>query len=269
MLQLSTPLTADLLGLFGSALLVVGYHLYLAARLRRDPNYTIQAVNRSARTAWVEALMAGNQRDVLPVQTLRNSTMAATFLASTAILLVIGVLNLSDHGGTLGHAIESIAHKEAGGELWAFQLMPLVVDLFCAFFCFTLAIRMYNHVGYLINANMPGHTVVTPQYVAELLNRGGWYYSLGMRSYYLAVPLLLGLFGPSYMLLATLGLMVIFYHVDRSPIQDLLPRPSGSQEEPAAPPPLELRPVPGGSQRNRRGAGREPEVLQERQGAVG
>jgi len=36
------------------------------------------------------------KKDILAVQTLRNSTMAATFLASTAVLLIIGVLTLSE-----------------------------------------------------------------------------------------------------------------------------------------------------------------------------
>ena len=35
-----------------------------------------------------------NQRDILAVQTLRNWTMASTFLASTAILIALGVFNL-------------------------------------------------------------------------------------------------------------------------------------------------------------------------------
>ena len=41
------------------------------------------------------------------------------------------------------------------------RLLPLLVDLFWAFFCFTLDIRANNHVGYLIVAG-DRHAVVTP-----------------------------------------------------------------------------------------------------------
>lgn len=48
-------------------------------------------MNAMARTAWVERIMQ-NEDGILAVQTLRNSTLVATFLASTAVLLIIGVL---------------------------------------------------------------------------------------------------------------------------------------------------------------------------------
>ncbi len=53
--------------------------------------------------------------------------------------------------------------------------------------------------------------------MAQLLNRSGNYYSLGMRAYYLSVPLVFWLFGPLYLLIASIGLVVALYHVDRAP----------------------------------------------------
>ena len=38
-----------------------------------------------------------------------------------------------------------------------------------------------------------------------------------MRAYYLAVPLVFWLFGPHFMLLATLVLIPILYYLDRTP----------------------------------------------------
>jgi uncharacterized membrane protein len=105
-----------------------------------------------------------------------------------------------------------------GYELWVVKLLCLLVDLFVAFFSFALAMRMYNHVGYLINSSQElGRYSNSPGYVAALLNRGGGYYSLGMRSYYVAVPLVFWLFGPDLMLVATAVLITILYHIDRAP----------------------------------------------------
>ena len=86
-----------------------------------------------------------------------------------------------------------------------------------AFFCFSLAVRLYNHVGYLINAGGDPRLSPTPAFVARLLNRGGRYYSLGMRAYYLSVPLVFWLFGPWYLVISACGVVAVLFHVDRAP----------------------------------------------------
>jgi uncharacterized membrane protein len=202
-----------------SLVLIIGYQFYLRYRLRRNPGYTIQAINAQAREVWVESIMTVPGKDILAVQTLRNSTMAATFLASTAILLIIGVLNLMQKSDSIGAMFSPMRpeHLAMSAHFWGFKLLPLAVVFFWAFFCFTLAIRMYNHVGYLINAAGGRAFGPTPLYVAHLLNRSGKYYSLGMRAYYLSVPLVFWLFGPLYLVAASIGLVVVLYHVDRAP----------------------------------------------------
>lgn len=208
----------DIIGFVTSTALVVGYHFYLRWRLCHDGAYTIQALNHLARRAWVENVMADSKKDVMAVQTLRNSTMAAIFLASTAVLMIIGVLNLSQMGDKMGLWQGVTRIGATGRELWVVKLVCVLADLFVAFFSFALAVRMYNHVGYLINSPQHlGRYTNSPAYVATLLNRGGRYYSLGMRGYYLAVPLVFWLFGPDLMLVATVGLVTVLYHIDRAP----------------------------------------------------
>jgi uncharacterized membrane protein len=81
-----------------------------------------------------------------------------------------------------------------------------------------MSIRVFNHVGYLINVPLSlEHKAISPQHVAIHLNRAGRFYSLGMRAYYYAVPLVFWLFGPHLLLLATLGLIVVLYRLDRAP----------------------------------------------------
>ena len=210
---------ADLAGLTVSVALLAAYHLFLWMRLRRDPSHTIQAVNRAARTAWVKSVMADDSRSVLAVQTLRNSTMAATFLASTSIILIMGVLTLSGQWEQLTgswHRLDITGSGQPG--LGIAKLLLLLVDLFFAFFGFAMSVRLFNHVGYQINIppdKRPGS--ITPVLVARHLNRAGAYYSLGMRAYYFTVPLVFWLFGPQFMLLATIVLIPLLYHLDRRP----------------------------------------------------
>lgn len=209
----------DLASLAASILLVIAYHLFLRHKVKKDPTYTVQAVNRIARTAWVETIMHDGKKDVLAVQTLRNSTMAATFLASTSVLLIIGVLTLSEQGGRLEatwHSLNLIGARHP--ELWLAKLICLLLDLFVAFFSFAMSIRVFNHVGYMINVPLGlKHKMITPAHVATHLNRAGRFYSIGMRAYYFLVPLVFWLFGPHFMLASTIGLLLVLYRIDRAP----------------------------------------------------
>ena len=202
-----------------SLVLIGGYHLYLRLRLRRDLTYTIQSINNTARTAWVENIMADKSNGLLAVQTLRNSTMAATFLASTAILMSMGVLNLMQSSADKESVLHSLQSSlVSGGDFANLKLLLLLVTFFGAFFCFSMAVRMYNHVGYLINSsNSKYQFSPSTRYVSELLNRSGDYYTYGMRAYYISVPMIFSLYNPYYMVAASVGLIVWLYNVDRTP----------------------------------------------------
>ncbi|MBZ0091636.1 MAG: DUF599 domain-containing protein [Sulfuricellaceae bacterium] len=215
----SHTLFNDTASLILSSLILLAYHGYLRRKVKKNPAYTVQAVNRMARTLWVEAMMASGKPDVIAIQTLRNSTMAATFLASTAVLLIMGVLSLTGQGGNLSgtwHALNAFGATRS--ELFLSKLIMILLDLFTVFFSFSLAVRLYNHVGYLINVPAScNHQSITPAHVAEHLNRAGSYYSLGMRAFYFMIPLVFWLFGPHFMLIATVGLIAVLYRVDRAP----------------------------------------------------
>lgn len=218
-LTLLKSLTNDLVSFLACVLFVIAYHLFLRYKISNDPTYTVQAINRIARTAWVETIMQDDRHAVLAVQTLRNSTMAATFLASTAVLMIIGVLTLSEQGEKLEatwHALNIMG--AINPILWMAKLILLLLDLFVAFFSFSMAIRVFNHVGYMINVPLElNHKMITPAHVATHLNRAGHFYSLGMRAYYFLVPLVFWLFGPHFMLAATVGLIIVLYRIDRTP----------------------------------------------------
>ena len=219
-LQVTSWLTIffnDIVSFLVSVTLLAVYHLYLKRKVRKDPTYTIQALNRIARASWVKTMMSSGKPDVIAIQTLRNSTMAATFLASTAVLLIMGVLTLSAQ--TQGSAWQSLNLYGADHpKLWMVKLLLLLLNLFVAFFSFSMAIRIFNHVGFLINVPLSlNHKSMTAEHVAVYLNSAGKYYSIGMRTYYYCVPLVFWLFGPHLMLAATAVLIPLLYKHDRAP----------------------------------------------------
>lgn len=208
----------DLMCLGVSVTLLVAYHVYLRYKIGQNPAYTVQAVNVMARTIWVETIMTEG-KDILAIQTLRNSTMAATFLASTSVLLIIGVLTLTGRGGEISTSWHSLNIMGATHtELLLAKLLIMLLDLFVSFFAFSMSIRLYNHVGFMINVPLKRrHKVIDAQHVATHLNRAGRYYSIGMRAYYFLVPQVFWLFGPLFMVLATIGLIMVLFNLDRAP----------------------------------------------------
>lgn len=211
-------LTSDIVGFSASLALLVVYQGYLRYRLSQDPGYTVQRVNNLVRAAWVEEIMR-RREGVLAVQTLRNSMMAAVFLASTAVLMIIGVLTLSEQGDKLRTTWQALdVFGAADSRLWLTKMLLLLIDLLFAFFSFAMAIRLFHHVGYMINAPQnQGLVAADPAHVSGHLNRAGHFYSIGMRAYYYTVPLLLWLFGPHFMFAGSVGLVISLYYIDRTP----------------------------------------------------
>jgi len=198
--------------------LVIAYQIYLARRERRHPGRATHGLNALARTRWVESVMRDSRKDVLAVQTLRNSVMAASIMASTAILLVIGTLNLGADSGRLEQLLRVFSsHVQGSSGDHALILLLLLGDFFIAFFLFSMAIRFYNHVGYMINLPDTHAAVFSPHRVAAYLNRAGRFYSLGTRAFHMCVPLVFGLFGPVYLVVAAVGLIIALRLMDRPP----------------------------------------------------
>jgi len=213
------PHLLDIFGFLVSSAMFLGYLKYMQKKLRHDPASTIQGITMIARAAWVERVMEEG-KDILAVQTLRNSTMAATFMASTAILLTVGVLTLTGQADKLGITWRSInLWGSTHQSILAVKLVILLVNLFAAFFCFSTSVRLYNHVGYMINApHSGGRKVMSAGLVAAQLNRAGHYYSVGMRGFYCMVPLVLWIFGPVFLVGSTTAMLVLLHRLDRTPI---------------------------------------------------
>jgi len=199
-----------------SFLLLILYHLYLIHQVRTRPLTTAMGITNHLRGHWVESIMENN-RDILAVQTLRNWVMTSSFLASTAILISVGLVTVAaspEKMAEISPSLQELVREHR--VLWLFKLMVLILDFFFIFFNFCLAIRYYNHVNFMINVPSTLAHKITPDYITEILNRGMLHYTLGMRGYYLGVLLVLWLFGPIWMLLGTVVLLLVLHHLDRT-----------------------------------------------------
>jgi uncharacterized membrane protein len=199
-----------------SVTVVCIYHLHLYFKIRRTPETTAVGMTNLLRQRWVETVMTDRQH-VLAVQTLRNWVMASSLLASTAILIALGILNTVVRPAgfqEITHALNIVGTRSE--TLWVIKLMLLAVDFFLAFFNFTLAIRYFNHAGYGLGLPDTHVGVASHEFVVEVVNHASLHYTIGMRCYYLAIPLGLWIFGPTWMLIGSFILVMVLYRLDRT-----------------------------------------------------
>ena len=126
------------LDVFSLAVVAVAWGVYVV-RLRRiltdNPLRTVPGVSRLARAHWADFILADSSRAILAVQTLRNAIMASTFLASTAILLAIGTLNLLEQANepqAIWHLFNFVGSRSH--TVWLTKLLLLIANFVVAFF---------------------------------------------------------------------------------------------------------------------------------------
>ena len=192
------------------------YHAYLVYKVRHDPLSTSIGITNNLRREWILNVMV-EKHDILAVQTLRNWIMATSFLASTAILIALGTVNIAiwpERLSALSHTLNLLGSRSQ--TFWAFKILLLILDFFFAFFNFTLAIRYFNHVNFGINVPEKEGSLANHDLMTEVINRGSLHYTMGMRGYYLAIPLALWLFGPILFLSGTVFLIWVLFKLDRT-----------------------------------------------------
>lgn len=160
----------------------------------------------------------GVKNGVLAVQTLRNSIMASTLLASTAITLssIIGALVSSASGGS-SKSLRSFVYGETGNITSTLKYLCLLLCFLFAFVCHVQSIRYASHVSFLVSIpvgdNAPG---LTPEYVNQFIYRSQNFFSLGLRGYYFSFPLLLWIFGPIPMFVCSVVMIFLLYSLDKA-----------------------------------------------------
>jgi uncharacterized membrane protein len=103
-------------------------------------------------------------------------------------------------------------------ELWQLKLCLLLLDFSIAFYCFSMAIRFFNHVGFMINLPVDASSDNgLYKQTCAYLNKTGRYYTLGTRAFFFGLSIILWFFGPYLLVLATLGLIGGLAMLDKVP----------------------------------------------------
>jgi len=218
-MELLAEFDIDIVAFALSVLSVAAYYFFLNMKVREDPTYTIHGVHELARRLWVANIMRNPDKcGDMGVQTLRNWIMGSTLMASTAAILIIGTLTLSGQAENITRSWHVLSMgSTASAELWIIKVMALLVTFIVAFFAFAMSVRLANHVVFMINVpEFETHSNLSPESVARRLHRSGTMFSIGMRAFLFAIPLVFWLFGPYFLLTASAGLIIALYRLDRS-----------------------------------------------------
>ena len=197
-----------------SIILLGGYHAIFFYQTKKSPGRTEVGRAQARRAVWVDRMVARDDRS-LAIQTLRTWTMSATYLASTAILIAAGLLGFLvsvDKISTLVQELNVLGSQDAS--LLTLKIVALITNFFAAFFNFTLSLRFYNYAALDIGAADQPATADERKEILGHLNRAANHYTLGMRGYYLCIPILLWVFGPLWLLAGSVLTTIALYRHD-------------------------------------------------------
>ncbi|KAJ7958622.1 Protein of unknown function, DUF599 [Quillaja saponaria] len=196
-------------------LISIGYHFWLWHKVRSQPHTTIIGINAAGRKNWVTSMMKDNdKKNIIAVQSLRNTIMGATLMATTSILLSAGLAAVISSTYSVKKPLNDTVYGGHGEFMVALKYVTLLTIFLFSFFCYSLSIRFINQVNILINTPQEPMSIVTPDYVTELLEKGFVLNTVGNRLFYAALPLLLWIFGPVLVLLFSITMVPVLYNLD-------------------------------------------------------
>ncbi|XP_019435195.1 PREDICTED: uncharacterized protein LOC109341704 [Lupinus angustifolius] len=196
-------------------LISIGYHIWLWNKVRTQPHTTIIGINASGRRNWVRAILKDNdKKNILAVQSLRNTIMGATLMATTSILLCSGLAALISSTYSVKKPLNDTVYGAHGEFMVALKYVTLLTMFLFSFFCHSLSIRFINQVNILINTPQDPMSLVTPEYINEILEKGFILNTVGNRLFYTGLPILLWIFGPVLVFLCFLTMVPVLYNLD-------------------------------------------------------
>lgn len=160
-------------------------------------------------TLWQD----NEKKNILAVQTIRNTIMGSTLMATTSILLCSGLAAVISSTYSVKKPLNDAIYGAHGEFMVALKYVTLLVIFLFSFMCHSLSIRFISQVNYLINCPQDLE-IVTSMYVSELLEKSFSLNAIGNRLFYLALPIVLWIFGPLLVFLCSLTMVPVLYNLD-------------------------------------------------------
>ncbi|CAI9259208.1 unnamed protein product [Lactuca saligna] len=204
----------DLIMIPLSFIISISYNLWLWHKVRTEPLSTVIGANAHGRRLWVSTIMKDNdKKNILAIQTIRNTIMGSTLMATTSIVLCCGLAAVVSSSYSVKTPLNNTIYGAHGQFMVALKYVTLLVIFLFSFMCHSLSIRFISQVNFLINCPEDS-TIVTSTYVSELLEKSFMLGMIGNRLFYSALPVMLWIFGPVLVLLCSSIMVPVLYNLD-------------------------------------------------------
>lgn len=135
-------------------------------------------------------------------------------MATTSILLCSGLAAVISSTYSIKKPLNDTVYGAHGEFMVALKYVTLLTIFLFSFFCHSLSIRFINQVNILINTPQDPTSLVTPEYIHQLLEKGFILNTMGNRLFYAAIPLLLWIFGPVLVFFGSCTIIPVLYNLD-------------------------------------------------------
>jgi uncharacterized membrane protein len=191
-----------------------GWAVATAALLKRQrADRLARAAHARLREEWFRAVSAQKGSEVLAVQTLRNSLMSATVLASTAAIALMGTISLAAPALSANLDVGTGQHAFTPRLFLELVLLSLLV---ASLIPALMAVRLYNHAGFV--GGMPVDSEARQRWMnagVRYVRNAGMLYSVGLRQLVLVVPVVAALLSPAMGPLAAIVVAAVLFSFDR------------------------------------------------------
>ncbi|KAG6522158.1 uncharacterized protein LOC122050737 [Zingiber officinale] len=182
-----------------SLLLHISYHIWLWYQVRYHPLRTAIGIHSAARRFWVLSVVKENEKkNILAVQTFRNTIMGATLMASTCAVLCSGLA-----------ALVTTVERSPLAPSTTLQYVSVLLAFLFAFLCFSLSVKLINQVCFLINT-----PTMDSEFTCDVLEKAYMFQLLGSRVFYAALTLLLWIFGSVFVFSASVAVVCLLLSLD-------------------------------------------------------
>ncbi len=202
------------LAVLATVMALVAYEVSLALAQRREPLRLARSAHATMREEWFNAVSRQPGSEILAVQTLRNSMMSATMIASTAALALMGTaaLTVPSLNASYHDALTDALVIEPRTVL---DLM-LMTMLFASLLSSAMAVRYYNHAGYIVA--MPVGSEARARWLGvgiRYVREAGLLYSWGLRHLILVAPIVAAIAYPLAGPIMAVALITVLRGFDR------------------------------------------------------
>ncbi|MEJ2613189.1 MAG: DUF599 domain-containing protein [Candidatus Thiodiazotropha sp.] len=184
----------------------VGYTRYADQRARKQ--LTLMSVMNQYRIQWMHEMLHRDVR-IMDASIVMILARSATFLASTTIFIVAGLLAVF---GTMDTAMEVVSELryavQTTREVWEIKLFILLLVFIYAFFKFTWSMRHFNYLSIMIGAAPSSHSL--PEWssrfaecAAKVSSKATNTFNRGLRAYYFGLAFLGWFLHPLVFIIAT------------------------------------------------------------------